>query len=34
MLKVKKLQQSLLRTLTPLDDATNAANVMGTSGVD
>ena len=25
----KEIQQSLLRTLTPLDDATNATNVMG-----
>lgn len=25
----KEIQQSLLKTLTPLDDATNAANVMG-----
>jgi len=29
----KELEQTLLRTLTPLDDATNAAKVMGTSGV-
>jgi hypothetical protein len=28
----KEIQQSLLRTLTPLDDATNAAQVMGTVG--
>jgi hypothetical protein len=26
----KEIQQSLLKTLTPLDDATNAAQVMGT----
>ena len=26
----KEIQQSLLKTLTPLDDATNAANIMGT----
>ena len=29
----KELEQTLLKTLTPLDDATNAAKVMGTSGV-
>jgi len=29
----KEAQQSLLKTLTPLDDATNAAKVMGSSGV-
>ncbi len=29
----KEIQQSLLKTLTPLDDATNAAQVMSTSGV-
>ena len=29
----KETEQSLLRTLTPLDDATNTANVMGSSGV-
>ena len=29
----KELEQTLMRTLTPLDDATNAAKVMGTSGV-
>ena len=29
----KEVEQSLLKTLTPLDDATNAAKVMGTSGV-
>ena len=29
----KELEQTLMKTLTPLDDATNAAKVMGTSGV-
>ena len=29
----KEIEQALLKTLTPLDDATNAAKVMGTSGV-
>ena len=29
----KEIEQSLLKTLTPLDDATNAAKVMGTSGI-
>jgi len=29
----KEIQQSLLKTLTPLDDATNAAQVMSSSGV-
>jgi hypothetical protein len=28
----KEIQQSLLKTITPLDDATNAAQVMGTVG--
>jgi hypothetical protein len=28
----KEIQQSLLKTITPLDDATNAAQVMGASG--
>jgi len=28
----KEIQQSLLKTITPLDDATNAAKVMGTAG--
>ena len=29
----KELEQTLLKTLTPLDDATNTAKVMGSSGV-